>query len=471
MSTAPDNSFHQLNLSGGYAFSPTTKLAGGLSYGRNTQNDSFAPTNIMQPSGTAFDMMQAGGLPRSSLNGLVVTTHADMKLTNQTTKDLVLSAGLKYNQRDNRTASNTYLYKNLGNVNYTGVNTPYSNKKTQLELAADYRLDKGQNLRLAYEREDIKRGCNNVASGAQCVASPSSKEDKLGLTYRLKAWDDVSFNAGYSYAKRKADFDHNFQTVMGGGLGINGWDYVGFVAYPYASRKQDLVKAGVNWQATEKLDLGLNGRYENDKYDATLGVQNGHTKGINLDATYSYNGNSSVSAYASWQNSERNLKAGAAGGVPAAVNTAASYALFVAPTNIWSNQLKDNSNTIGLNTKHPGLMGGKLEIVGDLSYSLGKSRYSTQVPYSATCGAANTLTCGDTPDIKSELTTLKLSGNYQVNKSAKVALGYIYQKLKSSDYFYNGEQYGATPNRVMPTNLQAPNYSVNVVTASYIYEF
>lgn len=52
-----------------------------------------------------------------------------------------------------------------------------------------------------------------------------------------------------------------------------------------------------------------------------------------------------------------------------------------------------------------------------------------------------------------------------------MAVGYIFQQLNSSDYFYNGEQYGATPNRVMPTNQQAPNYSVNVVTVSYIYTF
>lgn len=459
MSTAPDNSFHQLNLTGGYAFSPTTKLAGGFSYGRNTQNDGYAPTSIMQASGTPYDMMQAGGLPQSSLNGLVKTTHADLKLTNQTTKDLVLSAGLKYNERDNRTPSNTYLYKNLGNANYTGVNTPYSNKKTQLELAADYRLAKGQNLRLAYEREDIKRWCNDVVGGAQCVASPSGDEDKLGLTYRLKAREDVSFNAGYSYAKRNADFDHAFAANTGTYPQVNGGDRLGYVAYPYATRKQDLVKAGVNWQATEKLDLGLNGRYVNDDYDAVLGVQDGRSVSINLDATYSYNENSSVSAYASWQNGERNLRNGLDG------------TATLAPTKVWTNQLKDDGNAIGLTTKHRGLMGGKLEIMGDVSYSLDKSSYSTQVPYLATCGAANTLTCGDLPDIKSELLTLKLTGNYQVNKSGKVALGYIYQKLNSSDYFYNGEQYGYTSNRVIPTNLQAPNYAVNVVTATYIYTF
>jgi len=471
MSTAPSNNFHQLNLIGGYAFSPSTKLAGGFSYSRNTQNDSYAPTSIAQNGGAlTYDMMQAGGLPRSSLDGLVVARHADLKLTNQTTKDLVLSAAYKFNERDNRTPSNTYLYMQLGNGAYTGVNTPFSNRKTQIELAGDYRLARNQNIRLAYERESIKRWCNGVADGFQCVASPSSGEDKLGLTYRAKASDSVKFNAGYAHAKRSADIDTTYLSNAGDrklqaintNHGVfNGGNYQGFVAYNYASRTQDILKAGVNWQASEELDVGLKGRYSKDKYDAALGVQSGDTASINLDATYTYSPRSSVSAYASMQNSERDLRDASA---PVA------HAGAVATT-IWTNQLKEDSNAIGLTTKHTGLMGGKLELLGDLSYSLDKSHYSTQVPYLATCGAAGTLTCGDTPDIKAKLLTFKLTGTYQVDKSSKVALAYQYQKLSSEDYYYNGYQYGYTPNRVVPTNEQAPNYSVNLIGVSYIHSF
>lgn len=120
-------------------------------------------------------------------------------------------------------------------------------------------------------------------------------------------------------------------------------------------------------------------------------------------------------------------------------------------------------------------MGGKLELTGDLSYSLDKSRYSTQVPYTlvsgVACSASTALTCGDLPDIKSQLTTLKLTGIYALDKSSKVSVAYMYQQLKSDDYFYNTYQYGYTGLRVMPTNQLAPNYSVNLVAVSYIYNF
>ena len=466
MSTAPGNSFHQLNLSGGYVFSPSTKLVGGFSYGYNQQNEAFGATTIAQASGTPYAMIN-GALPQSSLDGSVITTHANLKLTNQTTKSLLLSAGFKYNERDNQTASNTYSYRHLGNSIYTGVNTPYSNRKAQLELAGDYRISKTQSLRLAYEHEYIKRWCNDVVGGAECVSSPSSDEDKLGLTYRLKANDSVKLNVGYAYAERRADFAQSFlantgnyaittPVILAGNshTALNAGDYAGFVAYPYSSRKQNIVKGGVNWQATEKLDLGFTARYSLDEYAATLGVQDGQTASINLDATYSYSENGSVSAYASWQQSERELRAQAANGV----------------TNIFTNQLKQDSASVGLNTKHA-FMGGKLELLGDLSYSLDKSHYSTQVPYTPTCGAATVLTCGDTPDIKAELVAFKLTGSYKIDKRSKVALVYLYQNLTSNDYYYNGYQYGYTPNRVVPTNEQAPNYEVSFLGASYVYSF
>jgi MtrB/PioB family decaheme-associated outer membrane protein len=460
MSTAPGNNFHQFNLSGGYVFSSSTKLVGGVSYGRNTQNDAYAPTSIAQASGTAYSNMQTNGLPRTSLDGLVVTQHADLKLTNQTTKDLLLSAVYKYNERDNRTSSNPYLFKDLGNANYTAIDTPYSNKKQQVEVAGDYRLTKGQNLRLAYEREKIDRWCDGVVSGKQCVASPSSDEDKLGLTYRARANDSVQVNFGYAYAKRNADFDHTFLANTASAPAVNAGDRLGFIAYPYASRKQDIYKAGVNWQPTEQLDLGLNGRYSKDAYEATLGVQQGKTSSVNLDATFSFTEKSSASFYASWLNSDRDLRSGNNGN-----------ATTTAPTNIWTNALKQDDLSIGINTKHTGLLAGKLDLIGDLSYSTGKAGYSTLVPYNLSCGTATVLTCGSLPDIKSDLTTLKLAGIYSVDRNAKVGVSYTYQRLTSNDYYYNSYQYGYTPNRVMPTNEQAPNYSVNVVTASYIYSF
>jgi MtrB/PioB family decaheme-associated outer membrane protein len=496
MSTPPSNQLHQFSLTGGYKLTNTTKLTGGLSYGRNTQDSGFV-------DGTS--MASANGLmltaaPATSLNGLVITEHADAKLTNQTTKDLRLAAGFKYDNRDNRTSSNIYNFYAIDGSNFAKYpNTPYSHRKYQIELAGDYRINPDQHLRVAYNHDDMKRSCDNYASvidtsnpaqkilyqpGTNCVVDTRTKEDKLSIGYKLKASDKVDLNAGYTYADRKTDYDQNAIVAMigvrGGTIispitgaqgtirGLNGGDYQGFHPLFDASRKQQVLKGGVDFQATEQFSLGVNGRYTDDNYeDNPYGAQNGKSWNLNLDATYNYSDNGSIFAYISQDYRDRSINH-----VNRSNSTSSAY--------LWSDKLKDQATTYGIGFKQGGLVGGKLDLKGDLSYSDAKSNYSSALYYtflpggtttSTTCAAAATLTCGSAPDIANKLTQFKLVGTYKVDKNSKVALGYIYQKLSSTDYFYNGYQYLYTPTGVMPTNQQSGSYSVNVVAASYIYSF
>ncbi len=485
LSTVPSNTFEQLNVNGGYTFTPTTKLVGGVSYAQNNQDDGYMSGAVMQ----------TGGLPQSSLSGNVVTTHADLKLTNQTTRDLALTAGLKFNERDNRTTSNIYSWFDIGGntinatngQNESAVNIPMSNKKTQLELAGDYRINQSNRVHLGVERESINRWCNNaLANDAQllmtagqiasqgvapasyaaansCVQVPDSAENKLVANYKLKASEDVNVNAGYSYANRNSDVNSTYYNPLHAKL--EGYNATGYVAFFDASRIEQVLKAGVNWQANDKLSLSVNGRATKDTYpDSTLGVQDGHSESANIDATYNYSENSLVSAYLSWQERQRNLDNGA-------------NSRGVVATQVWTNNMTDNSTTIGLNGKQKELAGGKFGLSEDLTYSIDKSNYSTSVPYyvptatAPTCDSATSLTCGSTPDIKSDMLRLKLVGTYQVSKASKVNVGYTYQRLISTDYYYNALQYGYTATSVMPSNQQAPSYTVNVVSVSYVYNF
>lgn len=490
MSTPPNNDFHQFNLNGGYALSARTRLAGGLSYARNTQNMPYAyDTGLMvTPS------------PTASLDGSVVTTHADLKLTDQTTRDLALSAGIKYDNRDNRTSSNIYNFNAIDGVHPSNYpNTPLSIKKTQLELAGDYRFDKTQQVRLAYNHDEIDRKCNQYAvwspptivsgnlstfpSGTNCVTATGSKEDKLSATYRRRVNDTVNLNAGYSYSDRRASFDQNaiaaFIGVNGNPVlnvpaatlvrGLNAGDFRGFNPWFEASRKEQMLKAGVNWQATDTLSVLVSGRYTDDDYDSALGVQKGNAWGLNLDATYRYGENGSLTAYATQQQRTRDMT-----NMQRAATSTPLSATIPNPAT-WNNSLKDTDTTIGLGFKQGGLMSGRFELAGDLTYSIGKTTYSTTLNYAMLAGVPCTdptnLTCGTLPDIRSEMTQFKLNGTYQVDKTGKIAVGYLYRHLNSEDYYYNALQTGFTPSGLLPTNQAAPNYTVNLVYVSYIYSF
>jgi MtrB/PioB family decaheme-associated outer membrane protein len=361
-----------------------------------------------------------------------------------------------------------------------------SNRKTQFEVAGDYRIDPSNRLHLGYEYERVERWCNNalannthgvaptgyVYTTNSCVQIPESDENKLVAGYKLTVNEALNFNAGYSYGKRNSDINSSFYNPM---QAINqGFENPGYIAFFDASRTEQLFKAGVNWQATEKLNFGLNGRYLDDQFnDSTLGVQQGNTWSTNLDATYSYSENGTASAYMSLQRRQRDLLS-ESGRLP---TPGALGATSTVGGGLWTNQLSDNDVTVGVSALQKGLMSGKLELSGALTYSINKSGYSTQVPYyiptatAPTCSSPASLTCGDTPDIKNKLLSFNVTGKYQIDKSNRVTLGYMFQKLDSNDYLYNIYQTGYVGTGNLPTNEQLPSYAVSIVTATYTYTF
>jgi MtrB/PioB family decaheme-associated outer membrane protein len=417
----------------------------------------------------------------------VVKTHLDLKLTNQLSKDLSLSAGVKYDERDNRTPSNAYTFSSIAGDPYSGVvNAPVSDRKTQLELAGTYRIDKKQSAQFAYEHEAIRRWCNNLlpspdptnANGtydpttglglftttpytnSACVLSPESNENKISTSYKLKASDTVILKASYTYASRVASISSFYNPMQANPAGF---ENQGFAAYYNGSRTEQLFKAGADWQTSDKSNVGLSGRYVDDQYNATLGVQKIQTWSLNLDAAYDYSHDGNVSAYLTTQWRQRDL-----------LSSAQSIPAPTAANDLWTNRLTDDSNTIGVKAKQKGLMSGKLELIGDLSYSLAKSGYSTQTTNctdaSGVCGTPG-VNSGTLPDIKNEILKLKVTGNYHIDKVSKVAFGYRFQKQTTNDYYYGAYQTGYTDPGVLPTNQQAPNYTINVLSISYGYSF
>ncbi len=284
---------------------------------------------------------------------------------------------------------------------------------------------------------------------------PKDSENKLVGTYRLQASDKVEFNAGYTHADRKADVNPSFYNPMQGN--DEGFENYGYLAFFDASRRENLYKAGVIWQATDKLSVGLNGRGTRDGYyDSALGVQNGDSGSANLDVDYSLSENMSFGGYASWQKRSRDL-------------LSASGRNAVAPlATLWANTLTDRDNAIGLNGRQKGLLKGKFELSEDFSYGLSKSKYYTTLVQNINPAVGNS---GTSPNISSELTQFSVTGKYEFNRTSQLLVGYLFQQLKSNDYYYSAYQLGFTPTSLLPTYQQSPNYSVNTVFVAYRYSF
>lgn len=504
MSTAPSNQLQQLNLGGGYDFSSLTKLSGNFSFGRNTQN-----------SATGYDSyMMTGAFPTAAFNGLVNTTHLDLKLADKTVKDLSLLASYKFDQRNNLTQSNLYSFNQISATG-NGASAPYSPstplsfQNSQIDLGGEYKITKDQKASLTYTNLQTARWCNQYAvgtyqttngtapvpnipytypAGADCVTANESRSNSLNAGYKIKASDTVDVKVNYIYDIRKITMNQNAITAMdvsassnqnvnnAAGLpigvrtmfpGQNGGDYVGYQPFFEASRNQQVAKGRANWQASDDLSFGFGGKYTYASYpDSTFGVQNGTSWNLSLDSSYKYAEEGTVTAYAVQQNSQRNL-----------TQYYYSSSATSAWNGTWNNNLQGHDTSFGMGIKQGGFLSGKVALNGDLTYSLGQTFYNTtpgSYTYAGTTAASNPIytgAFGATPAIRNDMLGVRIGGVYKIDKSSKIGLQYLYQRLVSNDPYYNGLQYGTTPTSVLPTNQNSGSYNVNVITLGYTYSF
>ena len=566
MSSAPSNTLHQLNLTGGYAFNPTTRLVASGSYGRNTQNQAFVtdPTDVV--------------VPASSLSGLVVTKDLSLKLTARPMSALNLTGAYKFNDRDNRTPVNTYQFADaqeaaVANGNFAAgtvlaqnanANRPYSKKLNQFNFDADYAFASGQALKAGWDWQKIDRNCNG--SWIDCSDAATTKENTLRAEWRTAVIENVTTRLGYGYSQRRvSNYNENaflalvpfanvvptaagaggisaYQAMLLSGLtgygpisGYNGGvfpgtgltaaqaafffpnnnalantayannnrisELPGMRRYYVADRNRDKLRASVNWQANEQLALQGSLDYNKDNFEnSTYGLLNGKSWTLNLDGTYAVNQDLSTSLFYTYED-QRSLQAGnsytannngAAGNASVNGFTAISGGCFatialrnvsnkVDPCLNWSSDMRDKVNTLGWSFVQKNLVGGRLDVAGDVSFTRARSDNNAVggnyvnnplAVVGAPVGtvAAFFIPATALPTMSTDTLAVRLSGKYALDKVSAVRLGYTYSHMKAVDYSYDGMQPGGLAG-ILPSMETAPNFTVQVIGASYMYSF
>lgn len=357
ISSAPSNDFHQLNFTGGYDFSRSTRLVLDAALGRSTQNE-----HLLSDATTPV-------VPVSTANAVVDSKTLSLKLTGRATPDLQVGASYKYDARENHTPVNTFQFSDanqavaqLSPVHSAAVvaqnanaNTPYSKRVNKLGLDADYRLAKGQSVKAGYEYQGTDRWCEG--SWISCVEAANTEENILRLEYRNSVVDNLSGRIGYERAGRTVkNYNENAflsfvpyanvsPTGAPGGAtaygtmvanGLNGWgpnsgfnpvaaagsalafffpnnnamsnalyanenrisELPGLRQYNMADRNQDKVKAGVNWQANEEWGVQAGVKLHKDDYaNSVYGLKEASGWSLNLDANYQASEDLSVGAF------------------------------------------------------------------------------------------------------------------------------------------------------------------------------
>lgn len=460
----PDNRVHKFQAQGGYNFSSHTRLAGSVSFGRVTQNDTFLPYNVW-PGSTITTP-----LPRNSLDGEVNNTHVDLKLTNAVTPDVHFAAFYRYDDRDNKTPQSQYVYTNndsvfaqatAGATATTRTNLPGSSTKQQVGADVVYKLAPETRLKFAYEYDWVSKNFEAITKEKEHTlkfgADHQFSDTFLGaLSY---AWSDRTtdaYNAAAPFYASYTGAAYMLGQETGGATSCCVWDNVpSQYKFFLAPRQRDKLRASANLMPNDNLDLQFVLDYKNDKYrDSELGLREAKGWAASFDANMKMSETFSSHVFYTHEVYETEQRSVQLGG---------NRALWNNPGWYWGYDIEDTSNTLGLGVKFKPT--SNLNIDADISHI--RSNGSV-VTWRGPLHVA--VFNGQFPDLTTELNRFDLAGKYQVQKDLAVNMSYAYEKYSSADWAYDNVTASTLAN-VIGTNEVSPKYDVHLIGVSLVYSF
>jgi len=433
----PDNSSYQLNLSGGYSFTPSTRGTFKLARSSAKQDDAF-PSHPAQPVAPGV-----GG----NLGAKVETTLAQAGIVSRPMPRLTLRADLRYEDRDDRTPVLTYFTGTSATSTSDGANEPRSYRTTKGMAEASYLLPYEFRLTGGIDAEEKKRNTSPVR-----IVSYRATTDEMAYRVELRRSMSETLTGAISYVYSDRD-GSAFQTttLKGGGRGSN------LIAPLHlADRERDKVRFSSNWTPTEPLSIQFFVDWADDKYSGRdgsgFGPRKGRAQNYSLDASYRFSDKWLGNA---WFN--RNDTRAEQATCEAA--TSAGVCPATAGDPVYRANLRNRSDSLGFGLR--GEPSGAWTLGGDLSYSVIKDGYGQlpALPPTSTVPAS-------LPEVRTELTRFNLYAKYALAKNASLRLEYIYDRYKNNDWTWTNFSYvdGTTVS-------ENPNQRVNYLGASYVYRW
>lgn len=422
----PDTLSHQLHLTGGYSFTPTTRGTFKLAYTKATQDDAF-----IVPAITG----------RGDLGGRIDTTLVQLGLTARPLPRLSLRANLRYEDTDDKTPIAQYFTLGLGPTStFNGNNEPHSFRTTSGKLEASYALPMAFRLTGGVDYEEKKHNFSPVR-----VVTHRDKTEETSYRIELRRSMSETVTGALAYIHSERDGSPFRLTVLNNGAIAPSGNRVAPINI--ADRDRDKVRLSVNWTPAEPLSLQFAVDEARDSYAQIhalgTGPRKGEARNYSVDATYTFSeqlqGTAWVSRNETQQDQWQHVGTGTAGLV-------------------WAAALRSVGDSFGLGVR--GKPNGRLEIGADLSHSDITDKYGQQ----RVGGAAGTV--NPLPDVSTELTRLNLFGKYALEKNAGLRLDYIYDRFSTDDFTWTTWQY-VVGTRV----LQNPTQKVHFIGVSYYYRW
>ena len=429
----PDTLSHQLHLTGGYSFTPTTRGTFKLAYTKATQDDAFV---------TGVNVPLAPGIGNNA-QGRVDTTLAQMGLTARPLPKLSLRANLRYEDVNDKTPILRYFTVGLGPAStFNGNNEPHSFRTTSGKLEASYALPMGFRLTGGLDYEEKK---HNFSPVRVVTHRDKTEETSYRVELRRSMSETVTGALAYIHSERDGS-PYRLTTLNGGAIAPSGNRVA---PINIADRDRDKVRLSVNWIPAEPLSLQFVVDESRDSYGQIhalgTGVRKGEARNYSVDAAYTFSdkwqGTAWISRNEYRQDQWQHVGTGTVGLV-------------------WAAALRNVGDSFGLGVR--GKPNDRLEVGADLSHSDISDEYGQQ-----RLNAVSPATVvAPLPDVSSKLTRLNLFGKYALQKNSGIRLDYIYDRFSTDDFTWATWSY-VVGTRVLPDPVQ----KVHFIGASYYYRW
>ena len=307
------------------------------------------------------------------------------------------------------------------------ANRPFSYWQDRLKFVADYRASSSIKASAGVEHDSRERAY------AEAV---TTRETTVWGRIAGQAGDDLSLSLKLSRANRNhSDY------------GVATWTDSAqnplLRKYNLAERVRLAGAARIDWNASEKLSLGLGIEGTEDDYNkSAVGLTDGRTLRLNADVAYAFSDSTRLRAF---------------GQVEAMHSRQTGSQLYGTPD--WAGRVRDRFSVVGIGARHMA-MDDKLELSADLTIS--RARSLTLVD--------NATSTAPFPTATTSMDSLKLGATYRLKDNLQLVGSVWHQRQDAADWRLDGVQPATVP-YLLAFGEQAPQYRVNVLQVSVRYSY
>ena len=453
----PDNQFHQASFAGGYRFSDTLRMSADIAFGRMTQDEAFLPYTVNPVLAASITQP----LPRGSLDGRIDTTVANLRISGQPTDKFTWSASARYDDRDNETPRDEYVYiggdsqlqDTDADSNRRRYNEPYSFKETRLKAEAGYRFTRRTRLTGSVEDRSTTR-----------TYSEREHADETTWTLQLRHAASDWFNG--SLLLSRADRDGS--TYHGNHPFLSGYDpgYTdtvpgafenppGLRKYYQADRERDRFGLSLSFTPGQYWSIGFDAqRLQDDYRHSELGLRRSDSDVYTLDLSFTPSARWSGYAFYTRESIDQDQA-----GVSTRGGTRVEDA--VDPARRWFANHEDTARTAGV--------GFNWKVIDNrmvLGFDYLQARTNGQI----TVVAGSALSTAPLPPDRTRLTSLSLYGKYRMRDNLSLQMRVWHERYRATDFALDDVEANQLANVIL-LGEESDDYDVNVVMVSLSYRF